>query len=67
MAESETDFEALDAEQMPGDVPEEERGDGHGREVQPPDAHACACNQRQVAFCDELVSDEREQLHRAPR
>ena len=66
MTKSELDLEAFDAEQMPGDVPEKEGRDGHGAEVEPPDAHRRARDAFQVALGDELVAYEAQQLHRPP-
>ena len=66
VAERELHLEGLDAEQMPGDVPQEEGRDGHGAQVEPADAHARPRDALQVALRDELVPDEAQQLHGSP-
>lgn len=66
VTEGKLHLEALDAEQMPGDVPEKEGRDGHRAQVEPANAHARARDELEVALRDELVADEAEQLHRPP-
>lgn len=67
MSQRELDLEVLDTEQMPGDVPEEERCDRHRAEVETPDADARARNELQIALGDELVAYEAEDLDRSAR